>query len=68
MREAARPHASSSTALRPSAATSGGPVTIHIHAAPGMNEQQLAKLVAQELDKRERQNAARTRSSLRDID
>ncbi|HFT1105886.1 TPA: phage tail tape measure protein [Escherichia coli] len=49
-------------------AASGGPVTIHIHAAPGMNEQQLAKLVAQELDKRERQNAARTRSSLRDID
>lgn len=49
-------------------AASGGPVTIHIHAAPGMNEQQLAKLAAQELDKRERQNAARTRSSLRDID
>lgn len=49
-------------------AVSSGPVTIHIHAAPGMNEQQLAKLVAQELDRRERQNAARRRSSLRDID
>ncbi|WP_367671812.1 phage tail tape measure protein [Serratia symbiotica] len=49
-------------------ATSSGPITIHIHAAPGMNEQQLAKLVAQELDRRERQNAARRRSSLRDID
>ncbi|ELY9432799.1 phage tail tape measure protein [Salmonella enterica] len=49
-------------------AASSGPVTIHIHAAPGMNEKQLAKLVAQELDRRERQNAARRRSSLRDID
>ncbi|ELV7529078.1 phage tail tape measure protein, partial [Edwardsiella ictaluri] len=49
-------------------AASSRPITIHIHAAPGMNEQQLAKLVVQELDRRERQNAARNRSSLRDID
>ncbi len=43
-------------------------VIIHIHAAPGMDEQQLARMVAQELDKRERQNIARHLSSLRDID
>ena len=49
-------------------ASSSSPITIHIHAAPGMSEQLLAKRVAQELDKRERQNAARKRSSLRDID
>ncbi|MGR3754950.1 phage tail tape measure protein [Edwardsiella anguillarum] len=60
------------TPLSPSSvaapAASSRPITIHIHAAPGMNEQQLAKLVVQELDRRERQNAARNRSSLRDID
>lgn len=49
-------------------ATNHAAVVIHIHAAPGMDEQQLARLVAQELDKRERQRDARYLSSLRDID
>lgn len=41
---------------------------ITIHAAPGMNEQQLAQMVARELDRRERQQAARGRSRLADKD
>ena len=43
-----------------------GPTTIHINAAPGMDERQLADLVARKLDERDRQRAAEARSSLRD--
>ena len=41
---------------------------IQIHAAPGMNETQLARMVAAELDRRERNAAARRRSRLEDSD
>lgn len=41
---------------------------ITIQATPGMNEQQLAQLVVRELDRRERQAAARGRSRLTDND
>jgi hypothetical protein len=41
---------------------------IQIHAAPGMNEEQLARIVARELDRRDREASARRRSSLGDSD
>ncbi|OCG45170.1 phage tail tape measure protein [Gilliamella sp. Fer1-1] len=41
---------------------------ITINAAPGMNEQELARCVAKEIERRERNQSARYRSSLRDID
>lgn len=41
---------------------------ITIQGTPGMNEQQLAQLVVRELDRRERQTAARGRSRLTDND
>lgn len=50
-------------------ASQAAPVTfgdIHIHAAPGMNEQQLARLVAQEITRHQRQAAAAGRSRLSD--
>lgn len=40
--------------------------TFTIHAAPGMNEQQLAQLVAREIEKLNRQQAATSRSRLTD--
>lgn len=50
----------------------GGPVfqpgSIVVQASPGMNEEQLARLVGRELDRRLREDAARRRSSLHDID
>lgn len=44
----------------------GASYQIHVHAAPGMDEAALARLVAAELDKRERAAAARRRSSYAD--
>ena len=41
--------------------------TITIHAAPGMDERALARAVSAELDKRERQKRAASRSSLYDL-
>jgi TP901 family phage tail tape measure protein len=41
---------------------------ITINATPGMNEQELARCVAKEIERRERNQSARYRSSLRDID
>lgn len=41
---------------------------IQINAAPGMNEAQLARMVAAELDRREREAGARRRSRLGDSD
>lgn len=41
-------------------------VEIHIHAAPGMDPQAIANAVRAELDRRERDKAARMRSSLHD--
>lgn len=61
-------------------ATSGGGATatagaatphlyeIHIHAAPGMDSGEIARAVAAELDRRERQRGAVARSRLSDID
>ncbi|BBE51150.1 Chromosome partition protein Smc [Ferriphaselus amnicola] len=41
---------------------------IQVYATPGMNEQQLAQAVARELEKLQRQQAARTRSRLSDTE
>ncbi|MBN3005595.1 phage tail tape measure protein [Chromobacterium alkanivorans] len=50
------------------AASAAVPISITIHAAPGMNEQQLAQLVAREVERIQRQNTARGRSRLTDKD
>ena len=53
------------------AATAGGTashIEIHVHAAPGMDEQALARLVAQELERAQAAKAARRRSNLSDED
>ncbi|HEX8402246.1 MAG TPA: phage tail tape measure protein [Allosphingosinicella sp.] len=50
------------------AAAAGGPVTIHVYGAPGQSEAELARLVAIELDRRDRAAAAARRSSFRDDD
>lgn len=55
-------------ASRASAApVAGGHTEIHIHAAPGMDPQAIARAVSQELDRRERQRASRGRSALSDL-
>ncbi|OTQ74779.1 phage tail tape measure protein [Gilliamella sp. N-G2] len=41
---------------------------ITINASPGMNEQDIARFVIKELDRRDRNNSAQFRNSLRDID
>lgn len=41
---------------------------ITVHAAPGMNEKEIARQVVQEIERRDRNQSARYRSSLRDID
>lgn len=57
------------SAARPAAAASAAsPINITINAAPGMNEQQLAQLVAREVERIQRQAAARSRSRLTDKD
>jgi hypothetical protein len=45
-----------------------GAITIHIHAAPGMNERDIADLVARRLDHERRSAAARRRSAYQDYD
>ena len=47
-------------------ASLNAPITIH--AAPGMDPKELTKLVAQELDRRERAQQARLRASLKDTE
>lgn len=59
-----RPPISQSQAAAAAATTTTNYFTIN--AAPGMNEQQLAQLVAREIDRLNRQQAANARSSLRD--
>ncbi|WP_054287168.1 phage tail tape measure protein [Gulbenkiania mobilis] len=57
------------SAARPAAtASAASPINITINAAPGMNEQQLAQLVAREVERIQRQAAARSRSRLTDKD
>lgn len=54
---------------RPISGTSGiSQYYITINATPSMNEQELARCVAKEIERRERNQSARYRSSLRDID
>ncbi|EWC40196.1 phage tail tape measure protein [Stutzerimonas stutzeri] len=54
-------------AASPSAAQSTpAPITVHIHTAPGQDANAIARAVAAELDKREREKGARARSSLFD--
>lgn len=56
-------------AASPSAAQSTpAPITVHIHAAPGQDANAIARAVAAELDRRERERGARARSSLFDQD
>nr|WP_269450683.1 phage tail tape measure protein [Stenotrophomonas sp. MMGLT7] len=50
------------------AAPAGNHYEIHIHAAPGMDPQAIARAVAMELDRREAAKAARNRSALTDHD
>lgn len=45
-----------------------GPIAIHVHAAPGMDEQNLARLVAAEVAKIQRTQQTRRRSALSDQD
>lgn len=47
-------------------APAGDHIEIHIHAAPGMQPQEIAQAVARELDRREREKQARQRSALAD--
>ncbi|MDH0866464.1 phage tail tape measure protein [Mitsuaria sp. GD03876] len=47
--------------------SAGDKYEIHIHAAPGMDERTLARVVCAELDRRERTKLAARRSSLSDI-
>lgn len=61
----ARPPLAASSAV---AGTSTSHTEIHIHAAPGMDPQAIARAVSTELDRREREHAARRRSRLTDID
>jgi TP901 family phage tail tape measure protein len=49
-------------------AGSAGPISITIHAAPGMDPQAIAKAVAAELDRRDRAGRSRVRGSMQDID
>ena len=49
-------------------AQQAAPITIHVHAAPGMDEQRLASLVATEVAKIQRAQQARGRSALSDQD
>jgi TP901 family phage tail tape measure protein len=51
----------------PAPAAAGGN-HFHIYPAPGMDERALARLVAQEMDKRDSASRARRRSALNDID
>ncbi|QRY30563.1 phage tail protein [Variovorax sp. PDNC026] len=51
-----------------SAPAAGAKYEIHIHAAPGMSPQDIARAVSAELDRRERSRSAARRSSLSDID
>ncbi|MEH6566922.1 MAG: phage tail tape measure protein [Halopseudomonas sp.] len=55
-------------AARSAAASSpaGGTYEIHVHAAPGMDPHSIARAVAAELDRRERERAASARGSLYD--
>ncbi|EPC02482.1 hypothetical protein L861_08990 [Litchfieldella anticariensis FP35 = DSM 16096] len=50
------------------AQTSGDSITINVYGSPGQDERALAQEIGRILDQRDREKAARRRSSLRDID
>lgn len=52
--------------VRPATAQGRGPTTINVHPSAGMDEKALARAVAEEVDKRDRQGAAGRRSAYRD--
>nr|WP_300309233.1 phage tail tape measure protein [Halomonas sp.] len=56
------------TAPAPSAQVPGDNITIHVHGSPSQDVTTLAQEVYRILEQRDRQKAARRRSSLRDID
>ncbi|MEA9577281.1 phage tail tape measure protein, partial [Xanthomonas campestris] len=53
-------------ARAPGAPAGGNSYVIHVHAAPGMDTNALAREVARQLEERDRRTAAARRSSLRD--
>ncbi|WP_242559546.1 phage tail protein [Pandoraea capi] len=57
-----------SSPLQSSAPVAGNHYEIHIHAAPGMNESQLAQLVERKIIELQRKDAARARSRFGDKD
>ncbi|WP_256221315.1 phage tail tape measure protein [Variovorax sp. OK605] len=57
-----------SASAAPYAPAGGDRYEIHIHAAPGMDPQAIARAVSAELDRRARTKSAASRSSLSDID
>jgi len=61
-----RPPLGSQSTPRAAQMQAAAPITIHVHAAPGMDEHQLARAVAAELAKAQRANQARSRSALSD--
>lgn len=74
-RQAAAAVVASAVATSPMATAAAAPTVTHtnsyqvaIHAAPGMNEQQLAREVSRQLDQRDRERAARSRSTMHDRD
>ncbi|MFI7864496.1 phage tail tape measure protein [Ectopseudomonas khazarica] len=61
-----RPPLGSQSAPRAAQGQQPAPISIHVHAAPGMDEQRLANLVAIEVAKLQRAQQARNRSALSD--
>ncbi|MDT0511015.1 phage tail tape measure protein [Halomonas sp. LES1] len=56
------------SAPAPSAQAAGDSITINIYASPGGDEHAIARAVSLELDRRQQEQAARRRSSMRDLD
>lgn len=63
-----RPPLGSQSAPRAAQVQQAAPIHINVHPAPGMDEQQLARLVAIEVAKIQRAQQARSRSALSDQD
>lgn len=61
-----RPPLAAQAATRPTPVIQGDTITLQIHAAPGMDEHTLARLVSAELDRRERAKAARAQAAFYD--
>lgn len=61
-----RPPLGSQSAPRAAQVQQAAPINIYVHPAPGMDEQQLARLVAIEVAKIQRAQQARSRSALSD--